>query len=195
MKTNYPNALLARRFVRISISWILTFITANAALSAYGGFFSWCKVENAEVGNGIVADTPKVFDDRSLILMMDQLSATLSQMSALDQTKVLQGIGALQGAQQSDAARAFSISTLPLPAMQTTEQFSTNLNQLILQQRVVSNGVFSPSVPTTLGSPLPGFSQSTYSGSAQDVLTEEMNLSYQILNLRLLLERSMSDRI
>jgi hypothetical protein len=79
--------------------------------------------------------------------------------------------------------------------VQTTEQPSTTANQLQLQQRVTSSAPLSPTIPPLPTQASPDISQSGYSISPQDILTEEMNISYQILNLRLLLERSMSDRI
>lgn len=167
--------------------------------SAFAGenccVFPWNNVKNTDVGNGIVVDAPKVFDDLSLISMADQLSATLSQISGLNGSQVTQNIGTLQGGTQSSVSRAFSISTLPLPSLQTTSQLNTNLNQLQLQQVVTSNGAFAPTAPAVPLQTLPDITQGGYAVSSQDILSEQMDLSYQILNLRLLLERSMSDRI
>ena len=157
--------------------------------------FPWNRVNNPDVGNGIVVDPPKVFDDLSLISMADQLDATLSQISGINQSQITQNIGTLQGGTQSSVSRAFSISTLPLPSVQSTSLLNTNLNQMQLQQVVTSNGPYAPTVPAVPAQTLPDVTQSGYAVSSQDILSEQMNLSYQILNLRLLLERSMSDRI
>jgi hypothetical protein len=50
----------------------------------------------------------------------------------------------------------------------------------------------SPGLPEMLAAP--SF-QPKYGLSANDLLSDQVNLSYQILNLRMLLERSLSDRL
>ncbi|MCL4177965.1 MAG: hypothetical protein KJ072_09505 [Verrucomicrobia bacterium] len=158
-----------------------------------GAMCSWFRVENAVAGNGIAVGRPKVFDNRSLVLMLEQLDATLARVTVVDQVKMAQNIGLLQGMQQKDISRAVSLSTLPLPGTVLTEQRDTNTGQFVAQQRVTSNATVPPSAPT-LAADLPAMSPSGYGIAAQDILSEEINLTYQILNLRMLLERSITDR-
>ena len=160
----------------------------------YSLLFPWSKVKNTSAGNGIAVDQPKVFDNRSLVLMVEQLDAALARVTAVDQAKLAQSIGLLQGIRESEVSRSLSVSTLPLPGTQLTEQRDTNSGALVPQQRQTTSGSFTPAAPTLAAESLPGISQSGYGIAAQDILSEEVNLTYQILNLRMLLERSITDR-
>src|SRR6266481_5299590 len=115
----------------------------------------YSEVKNPAIGNGITVDQPKVFDDRSLIIMADQLSAALSRLSGLDQTKLTQSVGLLQGGTQNDVSRSFSISTVPSPATALIQQRDTNSNQLVPQTLVTSNAAFAPTAPALPGNPHP----------------------------------------
>jgi len=158
-------------------------------------FLPWKKVENASAGNGIAVDQPKVFDNRSLVLMLEELESSIARLTAIDQTKLSQNIGLLQGIQKSEVSRALSISTLPLPGTVLTEQRDTNTGVFAPQQRVTTNAGFVPAAPTLAPESLPAISPSGYGIAAQDIFAEEINLTYQFLNLRMLLERSVTDRI
>jgi len=183
------------RYLRIAVIFLLICSAGHGSAKDDGPPFWPLAVKSPRLGNGIHVGDIKVFDDRSLTLMAESLSATLAQMNALDASKVMQNLGTLQGSQQSAVSRAFSISTLPIPGVQTTEQFNTNLNQLLVQQRVTSNAAFSPTIPSLPASAFAAPTAPSYSEASADLLTDEMNISYQLLNLRLLLERALSDRI
>jgi hypothetical protein len=175
--------------------WLIACELVAAETKRQCVWWPWSKADNAAVGNGIAVDQPKVFDDRSLVLMADQLSVALSKLSVLDQPRLSQGIGVLQGARQSDVSRALSISTLPLPSTELTQQRDATSNQLVPQTLVTSTAGLAPAAPSLPGTALPTLSQTGFGAAAQDILDEQMELSYKILNLRMLIERSITDRI
>lgn len=154
----------------------------------------WIRVKNASAGNGIAVDPPKVFDNRSLLLRLEQFNAQLSRLTALDQSKLTQGIGSLQGMRATEVARSLSVSTLPLPGTELVEQRDPQSNQLIPEKRTTTSGAFSPTAPALPNASLPEAAPGGYGMAAPDILSDEVNLYYQILNLQTLLEGSITDR-
>lgn len=145
--------------------------------------------------NGIGIGETKVYDNRSLMLIIEQLDASLARISVLDQSKLIQGIGALQGIQQSEAATSVSASMLPIAGSQFTEERDATAGTLVPKQRVTTNPAVTPSAPTLSADGLPAITPGNYGIAAQDILSEQMDLTYQIANLRMLLERSITDRM
>jgi hypothetical protein len=170
------------------------------------------KVEQAEAieentGNGIFVDTPKVYDDSSLQLMLNNARARLATIQAIDQAGLLSRIGGLTGASLTQSSLGVTVTGPPIPqsvvtANDPTGQTTTNtagggstqtVTNLPVQGTVTTNpqqNVSIPSAPATGGVTLP----TSYSVSASDALNEQMQLTYEIANLQLLLEGSLNDR-
>jgi hypothetical protein len=175
--------------------------------------------------NGISVGRAKVFDNRTLTLMLESLSDTLKGLQIIDQDPLKKALGLLQGSQTHDVSRAFSITAGGIPAITTTNTASTDITTDA--SRSIANGIKddkatkdyvdstidkkideklnssreaktserTPSVPTLpdlLSAPTgtPGFGQNPI-----DLLTDQVNLTYQIFNIRMLLERSLTDRL
>jgi hypothetical protein len=51
------------------------------------------RIESDYLRNGIGVGQPKVFDNRSLVLMLEEMDASLRQLNAIDQAKILGQIG------------------------------------------------------------------------------------------------------
>jgi|GEM_PF-1213988 len=145
-------------------------------------------------GDGIAVGKPKVFDNRALTIMLEQLNQSLAQVQVVDQKSLAESLGLFQGSQTQEVSRSLSVSTLPLPGIKTTEQ-ANSAGQLVPNQQTTDRAAINPS-PPTLPDILatPNF-QPKYGSSANDLLSDQINLSYQIFNLRMLLERSLSDRL
>ena len=127
--------------------------------------------------NGITVGQPKVYDNQSLSIMLDQLNARLQQISVVDQQSLQKAFGLIQGSQQQDISRSFSASVSP-PAAAAS----------------------SPSPSASSSSPLPDLIAAPsykpeYGESPGDLLSDQVDVSYQIFNLRMLLERSLTDRL
>ena len=194
--------------------------------------------------NGIFIGEPKVYDDRTLRLLLNNLRTRLGQISGLDQASLISRIGAIQGASATTLGFSMQGNGMPLPgitstatqATPTTTQTTggsttttpsstgttttvtaptgttttttttssttattTGSNQTVVSTpgSTLSTQTTSPSVtpaPPTIAN-VPSFSlPSAFSPSALDVLGEQMQLSYEIINLQLLLEGSLNDQ-
>ena len=152
--------------------------------------------------NGISVGEPKVFDNRSLQLMLEELSKTLAaqQQSYLDQKSVLAALSNLQGYTLTDVSRALNIAGSTTPA--TSAKGTPTTGSADTSGKTSSDASTSKGTATTqaaasesLSFPtIPGFNP-TYGLNASDLLNDQVNLTYQIMNLRMLLERSLSDRL
>jgi hypothetical protein len=125
--------------------------------------------------NGITIGQPKVYDNQSLTIMLDQLNARLGQVQAIDQQSLVKALGQTQGSEQQDVSRGFTASVSPPAAAGTA---STN--------------TASPALPELLASPA---YKPDYGENSLDLLSDQVDLTYQIFNLRMLLERSVTDRL
>ena len=155
--------------------------------------------------NGISVGRPKVFDNRTLTIMLESLSEALRGMQTqfVNQQALAAAFNYLQGYQSQAVSRNLSITGLPLPGLSqksvtTTGNVSEAGDALPDKSEVTTTSdraAFTPQVPA-LDSPAPfaGFTP-TYGENPSDLLSDQVNLTYQIFNLRMLLERSLSDRV
>jgi len=190
---------------------------------------------------GIHVGQPKVFDDRSLQLMLAAAEQRLATLQTIDQARTMANIGTIQGGSQSETGFAAQIASLPtagvvsstgannsttgglsqtvsngttggttlttvagnnptttnVNTMGTTGSNSSTANNSNTGGTTSSTQTTMPSVaPTLVAAPaMSGLSLPTnVSVSASDVLNEEMQLTFEIANLRLLLQGSLNDR-
>lgn len=193
-------------------------LLVSIACSLYSGAFaqSSARLANqakadaiaAAVGNGIHVDTAKVYDDTALQLMLNAARQRLATLQSFDQAALTTRIGAVTGASLdqraisaqvlgptipgstvSDLGATGSTTTVNAPTGQTT----TNVAGQPVQNVVANNPQMSATAPglPTLTSALP---TGGFNISSLDALGEMMQLTYEIANLQLLLEGSLSDR-
>jgi hypothetical protein len=122
--------------------------------------------------NGIAVGDTKVYDNRSLVLMLDQLKDQLKELQKLDATKPWGAIGTQQAASSA----------------------STTVSGTI------ASGSKDAGKPDTGGggsgdAKAAGAEPPKLSERPSDLLADQVNLNYDIFNLQLLLERAISDRI
>lgn len=155
--------------------------------------------------NGISIGAPKVFDNRTLTLMLNALSQTLSaqQQNYIDQKSVLAALANIQGYSQRDTSTSLNITGSPTPATSLSTTLNTGLvgasgNPLpntTTTTATRTQASVTPQAPTLDTTPtFQGFNP-TYGSSASDLLNDQVNLTYQIFNLRMILERALSDRL
>jgi hypothetical protein len=142
--------------------------------------------------NGISVGKPKVFDNRSLSIMLDQLSAQLRAVQAIDATKLSTALGNQQGAESRSFAIAASLTGPSLPSV-TTKQ--TNTAGSLTTERDTTSDATKPAAPASPALPAAPAYSPTFGTSAGDLLADQVNLSYQVFNLRMLLERALTDRL
>jgi hypothetical protein len=128
--------------------------------------------------NGIYVDVPKVYDDSLLQQMLNSAQRSLVGLQGFDQGSLTRAIGAVTGANQQ--IDSFGITGGIQPATQVTAY----------------GNVTSPFPPPAGTPPAPTTSLPTSQApSASDILDEQLQLTSQITNLRLLLEGALSDQI
>jgi hypothetical protein len=158
---------------------------------------------------GIFVDTPKIYDDYSLHLMLNAARARLAALQTFDQSGLLARIGAVTGATLEQQAISAQILGPPLPSTAvaslggtgstTTNTTSgtgatttTTVAGLPVQNVTTTSPQMLASAPA-----LPASSTSLpsqFNISSLDALNEMMQLTAEVANLQLLLEGSLSDR-
>jgi hypothetical protein len=163
-------------------------------------------------GNGIEVGAPKVYDDASLRMMLDATRAKLATMSGLDQGSLIANLGSISGATINQTQFGFQVTGPGSPAATTTNTGATNStttndalpagNTTVPGTVTVTTNPTQSTVTTSATPPAspavpPGIAftpPASVSPSSLDVLNEQMQLSYEMTNLQLLLEGALSDR-
>jgi hypothetical protein len=160
-----------------------------------------------QLSNGISVGRPKIFDNRTLTIMLENLSQTLAGVQFVDQKSVAAALGNLSGFSSKDFTSNLTVNTLPTPAL--SNQTITNTGNVDKNGAILPNNGTSNTSQITNGSTttsvvpaapaldaaqaLAGFTPN-FGPNGSDLLNDQINLQYQIFNLRMLLERSLSDR-
>jgi len=122
--------------------------------------------------NGIAVGDTKVYDNRSLVLMLEQLKDQLKELQKLDGPKPSDAIGTQQAAS--------SVSTTVSAGMSGGGKDAGK-----------PDGGGGGAGEGKAADPAP----LKWSERATDLLADQVNLNYDIFNLQLLLERAISDRM
>jgi hypothetical protein len=155
--------------------------------------------------SGIAVGAPKVYDNRSLELMLEQFEQSLRIASLVDKSQLTGAIGQFQGSEQTELSRDIQAAVnLGLPgAVKPAASGSSQSADKAAGADKSSSGSGGSSgssaatktaAPADSGGALPDAVTKKYGIAAEDILNEQVNLTYQIFNLRMLLERSLSDR-
>ncbi len=194
---------------KFSVGWALcrTCLVASIGLIAVAVTLAQSTGGKDQISNGISVGRPKIFDNRTLTIMLETLSQTLSGIQFLDQKSVTAALGNLSGFSSRDFTSNLTVNTLPTPAL--SQQTVANTGNVDKTGGILPNNGASNTLQTTTGSTtasvtptapnldttqaLAGFTPN-YGPNASDLLNDQVNLQYQIFNLRMLLERSLSDR-
>jgi hypothetical protein len=169
---------------------------------------------------GIHVGCPKVYDNRTLELMLAAAEQDLARLRFFDQSGISRQIGALQGGVARESS--FGIQLLGAPSPQVVDSTGNAVTQVQGSATTVApigttttlGTTTADTATSTVGSttgttvtqnsvipvaPTPGALAgasslpSSFSVSALDTLNEQLQLTYEIANLRLLLEGSLSD--
>ncbi len=184
---------------------VLALLLINAGSSHFVAAQELCVTSKDHPCNGISVGKPKVFDNRTLTLMIENLSATLQGMQTgfVNQQSVAAALANIQGFQTHEVTSNFQVNTLPIPGV--TQQFTKNtgvvdangnpLPDTTQAQTTTTQNSFTPTSPTLNSVPTFSGFNPNYGENAADLLTDQVNLSYQIFNLRMILDRALSDRL
>src|SRR5258706_9872232 len=169
-------------------------------------------LKNQESGsNGIEVGEPKIYDDTSLRMMLDQARLRLAAINGLNESALVSHLGAITGstidqtqfgvqvgpnlptvATTANGPTSQTTTNSGLPAGQTSLPASTTMATNPSQSVVTTStppASLIPTVPPGLAYTPPG----TMAGSALDVLNAEMQLTHETANLQVLLEGALSD--
>jgi hypothetical protein len=153
--------------------------------------------------NGIQVGTPKVYDDSVLQQMLSAAQARLVSLQVLDQNGIAARLGSITGANQQISSFALAIQGPSTPQSVLTANGAT---KQVVDTGTTTTTTTAPNTnvvttipqmnPPTATPPAPSTSlPSSFSVSASDILNEQLQLTFEIANLRLLLEGALSDRI
>jgi hypothetical protein len=149
--------------------------------------------------NGISVGQPKVYDNQSLTIMLDELTARLHQVQTIDPQALAKALGLTQGSQQQDVTREFNASVSLTPkaltdsaAAPSSSASNSSKTSTGNNSSSASNSSSSSALPELLAAPA---YKPDYGENSIDLLSDQVDLSYQIFNLRMMLERAVSDRL
>jgi len=173
------------------------------------------------VENGIAVGHSKLFDDRSLRTMYDDVQRALTANQFLSLANVTAALGKFQGGVEDKSFVGLNATTLPIPSFeqtttatdtgtagtQTTTVADTTAGTTTTSQTAIpridtvrttqEKTVQAAASPNTVTASNPNATMTfgpTFGQSAQDLLIEQTDLAAQAINLRLLLQRALSDR-
>jgi hypothetical protein len=132
-------------------------------------------VEPLTRDNGIVANTPKIYDVFTLRQMLAQTASQLAALTGFSGTNVTSAFGNLQGTVASSSN--FGVQATITPSTPAT----------------VSTGSTGGGTPATASLPAPTL-PNNIGVSASDILTEQVQLNSQITSLQLALQGALSDQ-
>ncbi|HKV07906.1 MAG TPA: hypothetical protein VJ725_07215 [Thermoanaerobaculia bacterium] len=144
--------------------------------------------------NGISVGPPKLFDNRTLQIMLDQLNEQLQVVRVVDQQKLVDSLTKQQGAEVSDVSRSLSLTT-PIQPQVVTKETPDAQGSLKPSERTTTAGSVTPAAPALPELIAAPSYTPTFGTSAPDMLADQVSLSYQIFNMRMLLDRSLTDRV
>lgn len=153
----------------------------------------------APADSGVRVGAPKAYDNRSLSLMLEQLQDQLRNVQSIDAKALLATLGTQQG-----EIRAELGGSLELGPAQAAPPVRSASSVSAPPEASAGKAVSATSAPAAASAPAgkattgvaPEFASGLkWSERAADLLGDQVNLSYQIFNLRLLLERAISDRL
>ncbi len=197
-------------------SGIFSFLLCLTALSV--------TTAHAQTDNGIHVGKPKVYDSRELTLMLDNLSESLQGKQFIDPSQLAKALGNVQGFRESDTSFAFQANgavgpgaasvfsgtpaaSTTTPATDatgsTTPGVTINVSPTLNAGSAAAAPAASTGAPATSGPQPPSLPAlqtppsytPTFGSNGSDLLSDEVNLTYQLYNVRMLLDRSLTDRM
>ena len=176
-------------------------------------------IAQVPVENGIHVGEPKIYDTRALTLMLEDLANSLRKNPSFVDPKALgTALGNLQGFSSQDLSQAFSANGAVGPNAASVFSSAAAAGSGSLPGATSAPNV-SITVSPTLNAGTPGATSTTvgatvgpaaptlpslqtapaftpnFGANSSDLLSGEVNLTYEYQNIRMMLDRSLSDRI
>jgi hypothetical protein len=152
----------------------------------------------APTSNGIVVGPPKLYDERTLEQRLQDVIAALSQSKFPEPSGLFGSVGQFQGASASATAMGAALQTLATPSL-TREAQAGSLQAASGTSEPGTKTTtqvpsYSPTLPPSPTQISPFSYQPGFGLAPQDLLAGQTELEYQLINLQMLLERSITDR-
>lgn len=136
----------------------------------------WLRPVNVDrTGNGIAVSPIKIYDNRFLTIRLDELQKGLEKLSTLDSSSISGADGNVQGKIASDTDLTFASKPSSSDKKSSDQKGSDQKGAGGVAKSQTGDEKLAP--------------------TAEDRLSELVNLQYEILGLRMILERSLSDRL
>jgi hypothetical protein len=179
--------MLNRRILGIALALAGVLFVADVRVA-------WPNKKNeVQTADGIRIGQPKIYDNGTLQSMLNADLQQLAAMQFLNQAGVAANIGALQGAASQQSSFSVQAQGAPLPQVASTVNSSTAPGSAVTTATTTTQAAATPSIPSLATSGSPAMPTS-YAPGAIDILNQQMQLNYEVMNLRLLLEGALNDR-
>ncbi|HEX9930070.1 MAG TPA: hypothetical protein VGB02_16170 [Pyrinomonadaceae bacterium] len=143
--------------------------------------------------NGIVVGRAKLFNPDTLQSMLQDVERQLAALSFFNSTAINGAVGRTQGGRADSSSFSLNATVGSTPSVDTETVDQTGNNAMDSTKVTEKRAALTPQIPgTATPASLTGLS---FGVAAQDILAEQTALSYQAINLRLLLDRAVSDRV
>lgn len=203
---------MKKALVLLFASPLLIFAGCQPQIKPATGFGYWSSdavhekllLEQESGGNGIEVGELKIYDEASLRIMLSRARLRLAALNGLNEAALTGRLGAVTGSRIDQSHLGIQVAGSAVPGVMTVEKGATTQTTTKADgtaetvasaptQDVTTTAASlappAPSGPTGLAFTPPA----GVSGSALDILNEEMQLTYEIANLELLLEGALSD--
>lgn len=134
-------------------------------------------------GNGITIGRAKAFDNRSLQLRIERLSAGLAQLKIVNQN-ITENLPAFQQQTSSESTRSLTLEVKASPGKAESDGSSKSK----AGEKEAKSDSTTAGASKTEAKPAVGM-------AAGDILSDQLNLASQIMNLEMIYERSLTDRL
>ncbi len=168
---------------------------------------------DSDRGNGIAVGRAKVYDEYSLRVMLRAAEANLARLQFFNQEALVAAMQRVQGATLDATSYSLQLSPLPIPGQKATTKAGSETETTVKTtgtapgttttttaptesvELTTDRAEFQPQLPTPPAL-APTFTAPAVGGiAAHDLLGEQEALGFQVINLRLLLEGALSDRV
>ena len=181
--------------------WVF-FIIAAIVVGGYA-LIAGRKGPRDSSSNGITIGRAKQFDNRSLSLILEELNASLENLSVLNQS-IASRADIFQESEETASSRSFSFGLSQTGEAKSGEGTTKRKAKSAASDAEATgadkdtkrtSGAADPAKSKAPADADPPKFSPTFGMAAGDLLTDQVNLLYQIVNLRLLNERALSDRL
>ncbi len=176
----------------ISAHWIAFVVSAGVilVLLAIYAYFEIRAFRNDgpkdATGNGITVGKAKAFDNRTLDLRIERLSASLANLKVVNQN-VTENLTNIQQQSSSEVSRSLTLDLKAAVPLKVNDKPNTS-GKTADSEPTTPAKTNQPSTAAAEPKPAVGL-------AAGDMLNDQLNLASQIVNLEMLYERSLTDRL